>query len=579
MKRNLIELSIQNESKVLLKRNKMLLGSSPSCDIHLEGPQISHYHALIEIDEQMNLHITDLNSINGTYINGQIINEKSFAILGDTISFGGLHCDIFLSEEKFDYELVDIKPKEVKPEESIYIPKPVSADAILIDDEYCDIVFTETKEVKDVSLEADFTGYIDNESLLNTFPIIKRSNTLSILITTAVNNSIIEQKYFSINNTFINATNLKSTKNSMAIDIINEKKSSFIEIKDSSIHISDLAGFEINRKILNFDSNERIILKNGDFQVFIEMSDSPSELEPTPWFFREKDFLKDSGKVFACFLPLLLLLLVDITIEKEPEPVSIVYKVRTSTKKSPKNETQAGAKALKQEEIKKVAKQPKAKAQSKPKPTTKVAKAKPVKKAPVKAYEFKMKTNVNSMFENTKTVEVEASSSPSRSIASVNESSITKSLNKKGTGSGQALKGIGSGLANAKNDFGANGLSNKDGMDSSFIETETVVMGSIDPELLRKILQEYLPQFRHCYQQELSYNSEDIKGIVDLNFEISSKGSVQKIKVSAKDGRFSKKGTDCMGTVLGIINFPKPKGGGRVSVRQPLNFFAENAKG
>jgi hypothetical protein len=33
-----------------------------------------------------------------------------------------------------------------------------------------------------------------------------------------------------------------------------------------------------------------------------------------------------------------------------------------------------------------------------------------------------------------------------------------------------------------------------------------------------------------------------------------------------------------MGQVLGIIDFPKPKGGGVVDVRQPLNFFAETEK-
>ena len=33
----------------------------------------------------------------------------------------------------------------------------------------------------------------------------------------------------------------------------------------------------------------------------------------------------------------------------------------------------------------------------------------------------------------------------------------------------------------------------------------------MDPDLLRKILQEYLPQFRHCYQQELAQNNEILR--------------------------------------------------------------------
>ena len=127
--------------------------------------------------------------------------------------------------------------------------------------------------------------------------------------------------------------------------------------------------------------------------------------------------------------------------------------------------------------------------------------------------------------------------------------------------------------------FGSKGLSSKSGRDTAYIQTETVVLGSMDPELLRKILQQYLPQFRHCYQQELAYNSEDIKGIVDLNFEISGAGKVGKINIRAKDSRFSKRGINCMTKVLSIIDFPKPKGGGRVAVRQPLSFFSEKEKG
>jgi hypothetical protein len=100
----------------------------------------------------------------------------------------------------------------------------------------------------------------------------------------------------------------------------------------------------------------------------------------------------------------------------------------------------------------------------------------------------------------------------------------------------------------------------------------------MDPELLRKILREYIPQFRHCYQQELVGKSDKVKGIIDLNFTIGAEGRVAKHNIKAKDARFSQKGINCMGQVLGLIEFPKPKGGGVVDVRQPLNFFAETEK-
>ena len=125
---------------------------------------------------------------------------------------------------------------------------------------------------------------------------------------------------------------------------------------------------------------------------------------------------------------------------------------------------------------------------------------------------------------------------------------------------------------------GAKGLSSKRGIDTTFIEPKTVVLGSMDPEVLRKILQEYLPQFRHCYQQELEADNEDLEGIIDLKFRITKSGKASRIKVKPKDASFSKRGTNCMAGVLKLIKFPKPKGGGVVDVRQPLNFFSEKEK-
>jgi hypothetical protein len=122
------------------------------------------------------------------------------------------------------------------------------------------------------------------------------------------------------------------------------------------------------------------------------------------------------------------------------------------------------------------------------------------------------------------------------------------------------------------------GLANKKGFDTAFVEADTVILGSIDPEVLRRILQEYLPQFKFCYQQELQEHSEKIKGIVDLNFRIEGDGKVSTVHIKSIQTKFSEKGIGCMGNILHMINFPKPKGGGLVDVRQPLNFSSESTK-
>ena len=122
------------------------------------------------------------------------------------------------------------------------------------------------------------------------------------------------------------------------------------------------------------------------------------------------------------------------------------------------------------------------------------------------------------------------------------------------------------------------GLVNKKGIDTAFVQADTVILGSIDPEILRKILGEYLAQFKFCYQQELQEQSEKIKGIVDLNFRIEGDGKVSKVNIKSAQTKFSDRGISCMSNILRMIDFPKPKGGGVVDVRQPLNFLAETEK-
>ena len=121
---------------------------------------------------------------------------------------------------------------------------------------------------------------------------------------------------------------------------------------------------------------------------------------------------------------------------------------------------------------------------------------------------------------------------------------------------------------------GTKGLSSKRGFNSLEADPKTVVLGSIDPELLRKILQEYIPQFKYCYQQELKTN-ENAEGVIDLSFRIQGSGRVSNIRVTGKKAKFSPSGVSCMSKVLRIIKFPIPKGGGVVDVKQPLNFVSE----
>lgn len=588
---------IQNVDNIDLSKSKLLIGKGENCDLTLKDSSISHYHALISLSEEGIVTIMDLGSHNGVYINGNRITALSVLGEGDQLSLGKLHFDLIENNEDISIENLEAEVEVLEVSNKVYVPQARNANEILIDDEYCDIVFNEEtfKPLEQSPIRnLDFinSDYIQNDELDSAFDLTKENFGDCIQVTTLVSGSVLDQYYLPLSNQEYTATNIEN-RGSIFIDILSSDKTPFIKVENGQIKVNELEGFTLNKETLaTNDKTNIIILTNKTYQIFIEMAYVPSNLIDIPKFIREKDFFKESSKIFASIMvPMLLLLFVNFEVPKPKKKLSIIYKKPTNAKvdgktlssKNPNSESKnTGHKSTKQPD-KKVAHK-KAGEKSKAQPKKALAKAAPTPqkatkkaKAPVKAYQFKMASNVNSLFNSGKQV----AKAQSRSVASIaNTSAVSGSLNTKVTGTASSKVGsLGSDLAGAEASMGSQGLSSKKGRDTSYIQTKTVVLGSMDPELLRKILKRYLPQFRHCYQQELAYNSEDIKGIVDLDFEISGAGRVAKMDIKAKDNRFSKRGIDCMGKVLSIIDFPKPKGGGRVAVRQPLSFFSEKENG
>ena len=119
---------------------------------------------------------------------------------------------------------------------------------------------------------------------------------------------------------------------------------------------------------------------------------------------------------------------------------------------------------------------------------------------------------------------------------------------------------------------GAEGLSAKKAIYTAGIPSETVVLGSMDPDVIRRILLDHLPQFRYCYQKELERTGAEMSGVIKLNFTIGASGHVSQAGV---DGS-SNLPTDVKKCVIGVLRgiaFPEPMGGGVVEVKQPMNFY------
>ena len=76
-----------------LTKQRISIGRDKNCTIVINNNTVSKDHAILEFDEDFNCIIKDLNSSNGTYVNGQKLKTIPLKLrTGDKIKFG--KCDI-----------------------------------------------------------------------------------------------------------------------------------------------------------------------------------------------------------------------------------------------------------------------------------------------------------------------------------------------------------------------------------------------------------------------------------------------------------------------------------------------------
>lgn len=69
-----------------LDRERMSLGAAADCDVRLDEPHVSEHHASIRFRDREFV-VTDLDSTNGTFVNGESVSQHTLAD-GDKVRFG-----------------------------------------------------------------------------------------------------------------------------------------------------------------------------------------------------------------------------------------------------------------------------------------------------------------------------------------------------------------------------------------------------------------------------------------------------------------------------------------------------------
>ncbi|HLL04936.1 MAG TPA: adventurous gliding motility protein GltG [Myxococcaceae bacterium] len=135
---------------------------------------------------------------------------------------------------------------------------------------------------------------------------------------------------------------------------------------------------------------------------------------------------------------------------------------------------------------------------------------------------------------------------------------------------GIGTKGRGGGTASYGSGVGV--LGGKSSVDVGITSSEPVVMGSLDKELIRQVIQRNRGQIRFCYESQLTKYPK-LSGKVAIRFVITAEGTVSSSDVAqstASNAELEK----CVAGRVRTWLFPKPKGGGVVVVTYPFIFKA-----
>jgi TonB family protein len=129
-------------------------------------------------------------------------------------------------------------------------------------------------------------------------------------------------------------------------------------------------------------------------------------------------------------------------------------------------------------------------------------------------------------------------------------------------GRGGGITGYGTGVGN---------LDPKRKADVGITDTDATVQGSLDRELIRKVIRANIGQIRYCYESELQ-TKPNLAGKVAVRFIISPSGDVAQAQVAEGSTLNEPRLSECIRVRVRGWKFPSPKGGGNVIVTYPFLF-------
>jgi hypothetical protein len=484
--------------------------------------------------------------------------------------------------------------------------------------------------------KAEFSEYIFEDDA-NLYPIFNYDLTLkAVEVIILFRDNIYSVDYIPIKDSEVPLVGIRQGRGDIEYAYLPKSgRDSFLEIKSGEVFVHPPAGHEQfslkddqevkqSSEFIPLDEDDILQFFNGDVQISVRRSDHPPGVDHAPVMRRDSDFKKYLAAVFLfifLFLGVMSFFEVDPELDEEKNPArvaTILYKKKwnkksTAIKKARRQNKKKIIKPkvkAKKETIakkrpaakKKVAKKLKVR-KARPKQAKKVVKSQKVTKAPisVKKRAASRTTPVGKHVNKRSNKKGRVDTYKSPDFASTMSSLLAKGRSTKnikvarddtrGIGVAKLAGGdisatikkakvrqqVGSltGAASGKLDRaqGVEGLVDKKDIFTAGLPFETIILGGMDPSIIRDILLNHLPQFRYCYQKVLDHSERVFHGVIRMNFIIAASGHVARAGIESAKASMPGEVKRCVVRVLRGIRFPEPRGGGRVEVNQPFNFY------
>ncbi|MCF8057937.1 MAG: AgmX/PglI C-terminal domain-containing protein [Bacteriovoracaceae bacterium] len=339
-----------NGSRVVfpLSKKRSLVGRGLACDVVIPFNDISTIHAVVEITKKNKVKVYDLNSKNGTKVNGERVVVAELDV-NDTFYLGDNKVSIS------DYRSSDMPPPpldmisslppaiqhEQDSREVKSLPKAPPPSVIPNSDD----VVPRIKYPLAKDPRAEFSEYIfeDADELYPIFKYEVNRNAIEIII--VFNDRIQSVDYIPGKDGTYSLVGNGPKANQVEYPYLGKGDVvPFIVIKNGEAEVLPLSGYEVQslgdtkRDSLNtpfFLYDEEIVqFSNQHIQIFVRKTYSPPKVAPAPVLRRDTEFKKYLLLMFFLVFSFLIpfsLFEVDEEIEKEKAPeriATILYKRR-----------------------------------------------------------------------------------------------------------------------------------------------------------------------------------------------------------------------------------------------------------